>query len=328
MKALLRSFALIIIVVLLIVFLQLRTGIPETDALLQATLEESDPSLGDAGAYAKHHGVSVDEASQRFRIMDSAGLLQADLAANEAETFGGLWIEHSPDFRVVVLITGDAEEPIQPYLTKDYMTKELADVLDVRTANVSLGELERVHAELLSDLPALRICFDSELNVIENTIRLAIGEADKRTFDLAVQNGEIVIPDYMVVSTIPTLSKIEPSLGDHFPQLTNPVGGLDTPAFEGVLALQSGCLRLSEVKDLFPGDNFLLIWDERFSTRTEQGVVQVIDSSTGEIFASVGDHVAIGNGGNILHPTKKPIPAEYPGPYLVVGESIKKIERP
>ncbi|MBI5841031.1 MAG: hypothetical protein HZB19_13115 [Chloroflexi bacterium] len=132
-----------------------------------------------------------------------------------------------------------------------------------------------------------------------------------------------------VTSAPVSTSTSAPSLGAHFPQKINtPIAYLDTPLIEGELVLDNGCLRVSGVKNLLAGDNFLLIWDTRFSTTTEQGVVQVVDSNTGEVLVSVGDYVAIGDGGDTTYPTKKPIPDECPGPYWVVGELIKKIERP
>jgi hypothetical protein len=116
---------------------------------------------------------------------------------------------------------------------------------------------------------------------------------------------------------------------EHFPQKINiPTAFLDTPAIEGELVLENSCLRVNGVKNLPTGDNFLLIWDPRFSTHTAQGVVQVVDSSTGEVLVSVGDSVSIADGGDTIYPTKKPIPDECPGPYWVVGEFIKKIDRP
>jgi hypothetical protein len=124
-----------------------------------------------------------------------------------------------------------------------------------------------------------------------------------------------------------------PPLGAHFPQEIKPPSVyIDTLWIEGKLVLDNGCLRVSRAKNLLAGDNFLLIWDPRFSTRTEQGIVQVIDSGTGEVLASVGDFVTIGDGGDLTNPTwlwlKQPIPNECPGPYWVIGESIKKIDRP
>lgn len=119
-----------------------------------------------------------------------------------------------------------------------------------------------------------------------------------------------------------------PPLGAHFPQKIKPPSVYIDILIDGNLVLDNGCLRVSRVS----GDSFLLIWDSRFSTRTEQGIVQVIDSSTSEVLVSVGDFVEVGDGGDFTHPTwmwlKQPIPDECPGPYYLVGESIKKIDRP
>ncbi|MBI5839477.1 MAG: hypothetical protein HZB19_05190 [Chloroflexi bacterium] len=79
-------------------------------------------------------------------------------------------------------------------------------------------------------------------------------------------------------------------------------------------------------------DSFLLIWDSTFSSRTEQGVVHVIDSSTGEVLARVGDYVEVGGGvasiAEVEWALKEPIPKECLGPYWLVGEYIKQIDRP
>lgn len=328
MKAVFRSFAFIIIVVSLIVFLQLRTGTPETEALLQPTLEESDPSLGDAGTYAKHHGVSVDEALRRFRLQDVAGRLDADLTANETDTFAGLWIEHSPDFKIVVLFTRDGEQTIQRYLRKDYMTKEVADIVEVKTARISLAELVRVQAELISSLEDLDIHSESEVNVFENNIHIFINEAGKKAIDLAVENGVLEVPDYVVVKAIPEWGPepaVPPSLGDHFPQMKHTVGGMEA-LLEGELVLENGCLRVRSAHGSVDEPSILIIWDLRFSTRTEQGIIQVIDSQTGNVLASVGDFVQMG-GGEVPTPTYlglvSPLPEDCPGPYWLVGEFVK-----
>jgi hypothetical protein len=128
-EKLLRPGMLAIIVILFIVFLLLKPGTQETNAFVQATLEETELSNPDAESYAKHMGVSLDEALRRFRIMDTAGILQADISVNEAETFAGLWIEHSPEFRVIVLFIRNPRQTIKPYLEKEYITRELVDVL-------------------------------------------------------------------------------------------------------------------------------------------------------------------------------------------------------
>jgi len=120
-----------------------------------------------------------------------------------------------------------------------------------------------------------------------------------------------------------------PSLKEHFPQTINPPHAfLDMPLVEGKLIIENGCLRLSEVKGLLKGDSFLLIWDTRFSTITEEGVVSVIDSQTGEILVSVNDDVAVSNNSDVISALISPIPDECKPPYMVVGELIKKIDKP
>jgi hypothetical protein len=328
MKNLLRPGILILIILFVGLFL-LKTRSESTNALIQATLANTRLSNPDAEIYAKNAGISVDEANRQFQISDTAGILQADLIANEADTFAGLWIEHSPEFKVVVLFTGNPRKTIKPYLEKEYMTKELAAVLDLRTAKVSLAELETTQEKLLSSLRDLRVRFELELNTMENNIKLGIGEDDKPSFDLAVQNGSLQVPDYVIVETIPQLGIMEPSLGDHFPQTINPpTAYLDLPLLQGKLLFEHGCLRVRPAKDLLGGDSFLLIWYSKFSTRTVNGVVQVIDSSTGEVLASVGDTIEMGDNGDTINPLKEPIPEECTGPYMAVGESIKKIDSP
>jgi hypothetical protein len=326
MKNLLRPGIWIIIVILLAGFLIFRKDPQNTNALISTPSAGANP---DAEIYAERMGLSLDEVNRQFQVSDTAGILQADLITNEPDTFAGLWIEHSPKLRVVVMFTGNARKTIEPYLEKEYMTKELADVLDVRKAKVSLAELERVINELNSSLRDLRIRYELELNVLENNIQLDIGEEDKPSFDLAVQSGSLQIPDYVIIKTIPQLGKIKPSLGDHFPQTINvPNAYVDLPLLQGKLVMENGCIRLHALNGNWEENNFLLIWDPRFSTRTEGGVVQVIDSGTGKVLVSVGDYVEMGDNGEIVNSLKEPIPEECSGPYRAVGEFIRKIDYP
>lgn len=126
--------------------------------------------------------------------------------------------------------------------------------------------------------------------------------------------------------SIPTSLPINvPSLGGHFPQIINtPNAYLDLPLLKGQLVLENDCIRLNSLQ----GDSFLLIWDLRFSTRAENDVVQVIDSKTGNVLASVGDYIEMGDNGDYVLSTKEPIPSECTGPYRVVGEFIRKIDYP
>ncbi len=165
-------------------------------------LFKDDPLLFDAAIYAKYHGVTVNEAIRRFELQDAAGELDAELSSKEVETFAGLWIEHTPEFRIVVLFTRDAEETIRPYLQK-----ELTDIVEVRIAEKPLIDLQNVQAEVSSSLKNLGIPVDSESNVYENRVKVYV--VDRVQLDDALQNGRLILPDYIDVITVESLGTLE-----------------------------------------------------------------------------------------------------------------------
>ncbi|KAF5431667.1 hypothetical protein C5S36_10055 [Candidatus Methanophagaceae archaeon] len=171
------------------------------DPLLYAI--EEDPLLYDAPGYAADTGVSIDEALHRFQLQDIAGELGAELTTNETETFAGLWIVHIPEFRVVVQFTRDGEETIKPYLKRH---TELANIVEVRTANVSLADLRRAHADATYSVSALDIPVESGISVSNNSVELYVLKADRSRFDDALQRREIRLSDKVRVITVEELS--------------------------------------------------------------------------------------------------------------------------
>ena len=283
--------ALILLVAVLIAGVRVRSiSIPPQATPTQPSQE--DASIVDAETYAKNYGISLDEALRRFRLQDAARELQTRLQENEADTFAAIWLEHTPQFKIVVLFTHDADQKIKPYLTD-----ELADVVEARDVDESLARLEDTQKEIISSLLDLGIQAKSETDVYENRITIFVNETDRNQLDTALKDKQIVIPNNVDIVTVWKLEQTgeaanPPSLGDHFPQLINPPNVyVDLPATGGDLVLDHGCLRVSGVTGMLDGDSFLLIWDARFTTRTEQGVVHVIDSLTGEVLASPGDYV-------------------------------------
>ena len=59
-----------------------------------------------AETYSSRYNVSYDEALRRLKLQTQVGELDARLTEQERATFGGLYIEHKPTFRVVVKFTG------------------------------------------------------------------------------------------------------------------------------------------------------------------------------------------------------------------------------
>jgi len=61
----------------------------------------------DAAAYATAHGVSPDEALHRLRLQLASVGAADRLRVQYADRLAGLFIEHSPEWRLVVLLTGE-----------------------------------------------------------------------------------------------------------------------------------------------------------------------------------------------------------------------------
>jgi hypothetical protein len=103
----------------------------------QARPEIVDGVQQDAAAYAAQFGVSVQEGVRRLYLQDAANALNARLTEEQAATFAGLSIEHTPEFRVTARFTRGGEATIRPYLST-----ALRQVVRVEGAQFTLRELE------------------------------------------------------------------------------------------------------------------------------------------------------------------------------------------
>src|SRR5665648_663558 len=162
-------------------------------------LNNKDPLSYDAQIYASNNNISTEEALRRFQLQDIAGKLDAELTTNETETFAGLWVEHNPKFKIVVQFTRDGGETIKPYL-KQYT--ELANIVEVRTARVSLADLQKAQVIASDSARALDIPVGSGINVYNNNVELYVTKTDRSRFDDAVQRGDIQLPDAVRVITV------------------------------------------------------------------------------------------------------------------------------
>ncbi len=130
---------------------------------------------------------------------DLLGNLGAVLAANEPDTFAGLWIEHQPQFKVVVLFTRDGAETIRRYIAD----KPVADFVEVGAASVPLVELHNAQADANRAVGDLGIAFGSGTNVKENRIELYVLDAEALYKALRGANRDF--PDYVKVVTVAKL---------------------------------------------------------------------------------------------------------------------------
>ena len=288
------------------------------------TLEISDAFRRDAQAMAEDMGIPVDEAVRRMQYQDGIGDLQAALMANEAETFAGLWIEHEPEYQIVVQFTRDGEQTIHPYLEG----KPWADRVEVRTAEATLASLEAAMAETMNLLQALDLNVISVLNVQENRVEVIV--IDRAWFQTQLDKAGVQLPKHveMVISEAYSGQEIDvcatPAVpGVAFPRQAPLVAVVVEAQLIGDLRLVDGCLR---VKDIYSGDSILPIWPPEFTLRAENDQLQVLDGDD-QVVARVGEEVYMG-GGEVSSPSlpdcvRQQLPAECSGPYWIVGMGVR-----
>lgn len=160
-----------------------------------ATAQNAVPSqalLEDATEYAAAVDVELEEAVRRLRLQDEIGRLDGFLYREMRESFAGLWIEHTPDFRVVVRFATtanaagrtDLENVIGKSATQRLLAetrlsrRDLASLLVFRPAERSIAELEDAQAAANHVLRSQGLRFDSEINLAENRVDLFTLDTD------------------------------------------------------------------------------------------------------------------------------------------------------
>lgn len=172
-------------------------------AVLAACSSPDDPLVVDARSYATDQGISLDEAIDRLELQGYVGELEVQLTANEKDTFAGLWIQHEPEFRVIVQFTHGGEERLSPYLKNS----PIADIVEVRTASVSLVALENAQAAALRAVRDLGLPVESGINVFENRVELYV--TDRARFEELLERENLQLPASVEVIEVDELSTAE-----------------------------------------------------------------------------------------------------------------------
>ncbi len=288
-----------------------------------AAVEVSAALRRDAETMAGESGISVDEAINRLELQDLIGTLGAELERQEAETFAGLWIQHEPEYRIVVAFTRNGEETIQPYIENT----PLAGLVKVRTAEVTCGELEAIQQEAHRLLDELGLAVASGIDIEENQVELYV--TDRSLFDATLQEANLQLSEQVQVITvyeplgddIPFAVTPDPTI--QFPQLRTRSATFMAALLEGKLIVKDGYLRVSA------GDSdrgALIIWQPDYFLNNNEGVVEILDRD-GEVVARVGEEIRVGGGEvplteNLQQQLREPLPEQCEGPYWLMGELV------
>lgn len=289
------------------------------------TVDLDDPAVQDALQYAEDMGVSPEEAVSRMEVQQALGEsgLEPALMANEADTFAGLWLEHEPEYRVVVAFTRDGEQTIQPYVEGE----SFADFVEVRDDyRYTLGELREAQQQAMQTLLGLGIATSSGIDVKENEVTLTVGNPALLQEEL--EAAELALPEPVVVEAIDPNDLSETLRGGvgtyegpegqtiYLPRQAPTEVYLEAEV-DGLLLLdENGCLRLEDER---LDEQRLILWHADHTLRFGDRI-EVLNGS-GEVVARVGEEIH--GGGGYLDSQAPAIPgmpiAACPGPYIVLG---------
>lgn len=256
-----------------------------------------DPLVGAASEYAKAMDVPLNEAMARLALQEQIGMLPVQLRDAAGDTFGGLWIQHQPEYRIVVAVTEGGEELVKPFI----VDLPYADLIEVRTVGYTEAELLSSQAESHRILESLGIYASSGVDIMNGQVNLYIGNVEELTADLA--EAGLRLPDGVVVvevggreaSNRPYMEEILMPDGRiiYFPKQAASSGGM-AAALEGNLIEIDGCL-LVETEDLANTYLHLVIWRNDHQIQNYENEIQVINRSE-QIVGRVGDPIFIGGG--------------------------------
>ncbi len=117
-------------------------------------------------AYSQTYRVSVTEAARRLSLIQQAGRLERRLQLELPDTFAGLYIEHHPEFRVVVKFTSDAQARLATYTRDPEFVAE--------TSPRSLEILLATQEELGEQLRSAGVQFESGLDIRNSEINVFV----------------------------------------------------------------------------------------------------------------------------------------------------------
>lgn len=213
----------------------------QPDPRPERSLRHADPQEETAQRYAAEHAVSVETAHGRFQAQELAGELEADLRAREEANFAGVWIEHTPTFRVVVSLVGKgksevasdaaddqrADAALVPYLRDS----SLRPFVEVRRAKVSLARLETAQELAMAVSRDLGIDVSSGINLAANRVEIYV--LDKARFIRALASAGTSLPDDVVIEEVKEVFQQEAAIYGGLP-LTKCTSGWSVKDSSGI----------------------------------------------------------------------------------------------
>jgi hypothetical protein len=161
------------------------------------------PASVTAEVYAKHYSVSIEEALHRLTLQDSFPGLPTALENGEKGTFGGIWIQHEPEYRIVVAFTENGQQSLDKY--SKLITKEVSAYIETKVVKTSFVELRNEQNKISQYLADNDVKIISRVDVINNCVSIDILKADKDKFTIATQNDTSTMTEGIEINFIDSL---------------------------------------------------------------------------------------------------------------------------
>ncbi len=294
------------------------------------SLDMDDPLVRDAMAFAEHQGITLEEAVLRLEHQQTIGDIQPLLEADLPETYGGLWVEHQPEYRIVIALTDGDESTIRPYIEG----KPWAEFVEVQHVEHSLSDLKDAQAVAIGAAKDINIAVSTAIDVILNRVEIIVGNPDLFRADLATAGIELPEP----VEILPIeLNKPLPDTNQgvlieaktaeertiYLPKQP-PTEASMAALMEGLLLEENGCLRVTtEGYD----EGFFILWPHDTDIRADGEKIELLNGQ-GQVIARTGEALRIGGGAMESSASMAQfddvipgLPIDgCPGPYWVAGE--------
>ena len=148
----------------------------------------------DAQMYAEQYGVDLEEAVTRLMLQELAGKIGAALREHEGDTFAGLWIQHEPEFAIIIVFTRDGDETVRQYIQGG----PLEELVEVRHADATLRELMKAQAEANRIVSQAGFRVASGINVFENRVELYTDNPAQ--LEEALKGKGLTFPDHVLIT--------------------------------------------------------------------------------------------------------------------------------
>lgn len=189
------------------------------DTELDGALSGDDALVEDARIYAAEQSVSVEEASRRLKLQDDVGKLGAELEENERSTYAGLFIQHEPNYRVIVRFTQGGEQRIRPYVEGS----PLESLIELESASATLAELRAIQQAATRTVRDLGIETDSFTHVQDNQVELRVLNIER--LGSTLRQANIGLSNEIVTTEVEQLAKHEASIYAGFPLFWSGLAG-------------------------------------------------------------------------------------------------------